>query len=40
MIFITENLINFNIENATKYLGIEKAFEKKKKEENVQLKKV
>ena len=31
MIFITENLINFNIENATKYLGIEKAFEKKQK---------
>lgn len=35
MVFITENLSNFNIETISKYLGIEDAFTKKSKRKNL-----
>ena len=35
MVFITENLSDFNIETISKYLGIEDAFTKKSKRKNL-----
>ena len=40
MVFITENLSNFNIKTISKYLGIEDTFIKKSKRKNLTNKKI